>query len=47
LKKLKILIACEYSGIVRDAFKEKGHDVWSCDILPTEKQGNLDRDWET
>lgn len=36
---MKILIACEYSGIVRDAFKDKGHDVWSCDILPTDKEG--------
>jgi hypothetical protein len=31
---MKILIACEYSGIVRDAFRKKGHDAWSCDILP-------------
>ena len=34
---MKILIACEYSGIVRDAFKNKGHDAQSCDILPTER----------
>ena len=40
LNKLKVLVACEYSGIVRDAFKEKGHDAWSCDILPTEAEGN-------
>jgi len=33
---MKILIACEFSGIVRDAFIEKEHDAWSCDILPTE-----------
>ena len=37
---MKILIACEYSGIVREAFKKKGHDVWSCDLLPTEIPGN-------
>tara|TARA_B100000959_G_C14810913_1_gene553780 strand:+ start:75 stop:683 length:609 start_codon:yes stop_codon:yes gene_type:complete len=37
---MKILIACEYSGIVRDAFTEKGHDVTSCDLLPTERPGN-------
>ena len=37
---MKILIACEYSGIVRDAFTAKGHDAWSCDILPTETKGN-------
>ncbi len=36
---MKILIACEFSGIVRDSFKDKGHDVISCDLLPTEKQG--------
>ena len=37
---MKVLIACEYSGIVRDAFAAKGHDAWSCDILPTETKGN-------
>lgn len=31
---MKILIACEFSGTVRDAFRSKGHDAWSCDILP-------------
>ncbi len=36
---MKVLIACEFSGIVRDAFKVKGHDAWSCDLLPTEKPG--------
>jgi hypothetical protein len=29
-------VACEFSGIVRDAFRERGHDAWSCDLLPTE-----------
>jgi len=33
---MKILIACEFSGIVREAFSKKGHDVWSCDLLDTE-----------
>ena len=33
---MKVLVACEYSGIVRDAFTIKGHDAWSCDILPTD-----------
>jgi len=33
---MKVLVACEFSGIVRDAFLEAGHDAWSCDILPTE-----------
>lgn len=38
-EKMKVLIACEFSGIVRDAFLRKGHDAWSCDLLPTEKPG--------
>lgn len=36
---MKILIACEYSGIVRDAFIAKGHNAISCDLLPTERPG--------
>ena len=36
---MKILIACEYSGIVREAFRAKGHDAWSCDLLPTDIPG--------
>ena len=36
---MKVLIACEYSGTVRDAFITKGHDAISCDILPTDKPG--------
>ena len=36
---MKILVACEFSGIVRDAFTKKGHDAVSCDILPTENIG--------
>jgi len=52
---MKVLVACEYSGIVRDAFTAKGHDAWSCDILPTESEGNhiqgdvlehLDKGWD-
>jgi len=52
---MKVLVACEYSGIVRDAFSAKGHDAWSCDILPTESKGNhlqgdvlehLDKGWD-
>jgi site-specific DNA-cytosine methylase len=35
----RVLVACEFSGIVRDAFCERGHDAWSCDILPSEKWG--------
>ena len=37
---MKVLVACEFSGIVREAFKAKGHDAWSCDLLPTEIPGN-------
>ena len=37
---MKVLIACEYSGIVRDAFIKRGHDAMSCDILPTESEGS-------
>jgi len=36
---MKVLIACEYSGVVRDAFLTRGHDAISCDILPTEREG--------
>ncbi len=36
---MKVLIACEFSGIVRDAFIALGHNAWSCDLLPTEKPG--------
>lgn len=34
---MNVLVACEYSGVVRDAFREKGHNAWSCDILASEK----------
>jgi hypothetical protein len=37
---MKILVACEFSGIVRHAFTARGHDAWSCDFLPTEATGN-------
>lgn len=33
---LKVLVACEYSATVRDAFRALGHDAWSCDLLPTD-----------
>ena len=36
---MKVLVACEFSGIVRDAFIAKGHDAISCDLLPTESPG--------
>ena len=37
---LKVLVACEFSGVVRDAFAARGHDAWSCDLLETEQPGN-------
>lgn len=55
MKPLRVLVACEFSGIVRDAFAAKGHDAWSCDLLSSERPGNhfqcdfrdvLDRDWD-
>ena len=36
---MKVLVACEFSGIVRDAFRARGHDAWSCDLQPTERDG--------
>lgn len=36
---MRILTACEYSGIVRDAFSALGHEAWSCDLLPSESPG--------
>ena len=36
---MRILVACEYSGVVRDAFAAKGHDAWSCDILDSKSEG--------
>lgn len=36
---MNVLIACEYSGVVRDAFNNKGHHAISCDLLPTDSPG--------
>lgn len=44
---MRVLVACEFSGVVREAFRAAGHDAWSCDILPSEDgsahhfQGNV------
>lgn len=52
---IRVLVACEYSGIVRDAFCQRGFDAWSCDVLDTESPGNhikgnvldiLNDDWD-
>lgn len=53
---MRLLVACEFSATVRDAFRARGHDAWSCDLLPCEKgpafhlQGDvlehLDDDWD-
>jgi hypothetical protein len=37
---MRVLIACEYSGVVRRAFSARGHDAWSCDLLPSEDHAN-------
>lgn len=36
---MRVLVACEYSGAVRDAFRARGHDAMSCDLLPTDVTG--------
>jgi hypothetical protein len=36
---MRVLIGCEFSGVVRDAFAGMGHDAWSCDLLPSETEG--------
>ncbi|KKL71304.1 hypothetical protein LCGC14_2096240 [marine sediment metagenome] len=36
---MEVLVACEFSGIVREAFRKRGHNAWSCDLLPTEREG--------
>ena len=36
---MRVLVACEFSGIVREAFARRGHDAWSCDLLDTEIPG--------
>ncbi len=41
---MRVLVACEFSGIVREAFARRGNDAWSCDLLPTEIPGNLTPD---
>ncbi len=52
---MKILVACEFSGIVREEFKKLGHEAWSCDLLDTLIPGNhikddvlkyLDKGWD-
>jgi hypothetical protein len=40
MKHIRVLIACEYSGVIRQAFANLGFDAWSADLLPTEKEGN-------
>ena len=37
---MRVLVACEYSGRVRQAFRDRGHDAWSCDLLPAEDGSN-------
>lgn len=37
---MRVLVACEFSGTVRDAFNDAGHDAWSCDLLPDDRRSN-------
>lgn len=37
---MRVLVACEFSGIVRRAFAARGHDAWSCDLIPAEDRSN-------
>jgi len=37
---MRVAVLCEFSGVVRDAFAARGHEAWSCDLLPTEHRGN-------
>ena len=56
MKRLNVLVGCEYSGVVRDAFAKRGHNAWSCDLLPSDRpnpkhiQGDifniLDQPWD-
>lgn len=39
MRRMRVLIGCEYSGVVRNAFLDRGHDAWSCDLLDTEQPG--------
>lgn len=53
---MKVLIACEFSGVVRRAFRKRGDNAWSCDLLPSENNSEfhimddvakiLDQDWD-
>jgi site-specific DNA-cytosine methylase len=36
---MRVLVACEFSGVVRDAFAARGHDAWSCDLLSSDRGG--------
>ena len=40
---MRVLIACEFSGRVRQAFRDRGHDAWSCDLLPAEDGSKFHR----
>ena len=53
---MKVLIACEFSGVVRNAFRKNGNDAWSCDLLPSDDNSkfhirgdvlnHLNEDWD-
>lgn len=41
---MRVIVACEVSGIVRDAFRSRGHDAWSCDVQPSSSPWHIQRD---
>lgn len=52
---MRVLVACEFSGVIRNAYASRGHDAWSCDLLSSETEGNhvqgdvleiLDHGWD-
>lgn len=38
---MRVLVACEFSGVVRRAFRARGHEAWSCDLLPSEDRSDF------
>lgn len=43
-EEVKVLVACEFSGVVRDVFRAKGHEAWSCDLLPSDSPYHIQGD---
>lgn len=43
---MRILVGCEFSGVVREAFRRCGHDAWSCDLLPAADDSRFHKQWD-